>query len=127
MNMISTLQNVESEVPLNHSDGLIPKAVAYTHLEFRREICASCIDSGVIGIEMEWMRSPMEDVKNKKRTLAETLGWGNSQIYRVGRRGGSYRGDPGGIILRNRENWEGCYRKREDSFMKERDKVRRQR
>ena len=65
-----------------------------------------------------------EDVKNKKRSLAETLGWGNSQIYRVGRKGGSYRGDPRGIILRSRENWEGCYRKREDSFMKERDKVR---
>lgn len=38
MNMISTLQNVESKVSLKHPDGVIPNEVAYKNLEFKREI-----------------------------------------------------------------------------------------
>lgn len=68
MNIISTLQNVESEVPLKHPDGVIPNEVAYKNLEFKREreICARYMDLGVTGIEMEWMMSLMENVKKKK-------------------------------------------------------------
>ena len=50
--MISTLQNVESEVPLKHPDGVIPNEVAYKNIEFKREreICARYMDLGVTGI-----------------------------------------------------------------------------
>lgn len=61
--------NVKFVVPLRHSSGVIPNAVEYTNLEFRREICARGTNSAVTGTETEWMRSPVENVKNKKRSL----------------------------------------------------------
>lgn len=69
-----TFANVEFEVPLKHSGGVMPSAVECTNVEFRREICARGTDSGVIAMETEWMRFPRDNVKNKKsRSLDETL------------------------------------------------------
>lgn len=48
---------------LKHSDEVIPNADEYTNLEFRREICARGLNLGVISIETEWMRSPMENME----------------------------------------------------------------
>ena len=73
MNMISTSQNVESEVPLKHPDGVIPNEVAYKNIEFKRERYLGQI----YGFRSHWHRDDLTHGECKeKRSIAETLGVG---------------------------------------------------
>lgn len=61
--------NVKFVVLLRYFSGVILNVVEYINFEFRREICVRGMNLVVIGIEIEWMRLFVENVKNKKRSL----------------------------------------------------------
>lgn len=61
--------NVKFVVLLRYFSGVILNVVEYINFEFRREICVRGTNLVVIGIEIEWMRLFVENVKNKKRSL----------------------------------------------------------